>query len=73
VEVQLHAFLISALDGKEWLASRSGYFSPGERAPGTYWIRGWVGPRVSLEAVEKTHFPCWELNPDLLATSLIYS
>jgi hypothetical protein len=22
---------------------------PGERAPGTHWIGGWVGPRVSLD------------------------
>jgi hypothetical protein len=27
-------------------------FTPGERAPGTHWIEGWVGPRVDLEAVE---------------------
>jgi hypothetical protein len=29
VEVQLHAFLISELDGGEWSASRSGRFTPG--------------------------------------------
>jgi hypothetical protein len=32
VEVQLHAFLISALDGGEWSASRTGRFDPWERA-----------------------------------------
>jgi hypothetical protein len=26
-EVQLHAFLISALDGGEWITSRSGLFT----------------------------------------------
>jgi hypothetical protein len=26
---------------------------PGEGAPGTHWMGGWVGPRVDLDAVEK--------------------
>jgi hypothetical protein len=46
VEVQLRAFLTSALDGDEWLASRLGRFNPRERAPGTRWMGGWVGPRA---------------------------
>jgi hypothetical protein len=29
---------------------------PGERAPGTHWIGGWVGPRAGLENVEKRKF-----------------
>jgi hypothetical protein len=29
VEVWMHAFLTLALDGGEWLASRSGRFTPG--------------------------------------------
>jgi len=29
----------------EWSDSRPGRFTPGIRAPGTYWIRGWVGPQ----------------------------
>jgi hypothetical protein len=36
--------LTSALHGGEWSASRTGCFTPRERAPGTHWI-GWVGPR----------------------------
>jgi hypothetical protein len=40
VEVKLHAFLTSALDGGEWPASHSGHFTPRERAPGTHWIGG---------------------------------
>jgi hypothetical protein len=40
--------LTSALDGGEWSASRPGHFTPRERAPGTHWIRGWVGPRAVL-------------------------
>jgi hypothetical protein len=37
--------LSSALDGGEWSASRPGHFTPRDRAPGTHWIRGWVGPQ----------------------------
>jgi hypothetical protein len=38
-----HVFLTSALVTGEWAASRSGRFTPGERAPGTHSI-GWVNP-----------------------------
>jgi len=34
VEVYLHLFLTSALDGGEWSASRAGRFTPGEMALG---------------------------------------
>jgi hypothetical protein len=54
VEVYLHAFLTSALDGGEWSASRPGCFTGGERAPGTHWIEGLVGPRAGLDTVAKT-------------------
>jgi hypothetical protein len=43
--------LTSALDGGGWLASRPGRFTLRERAPGTHWIGGWVGPRAVLDAV----------------------
>jgi hypothetical protein len=36
VEVYLHTFLTSALDGGEWSASRPGLFTPRERDPGTH-------------------------------------
>jgi hypothetical protein len=39
---------------------------PGERAPGTQWIGGWVDPRASLDDVEKRKFltlPGLELRP----------
>jgi hypothetical protein len=42
-----------ALDEGEWSALRSGSFTRRERAPGTHWIGGWVGPRAVLDAVEK--------------------
>jgi hypothetical protein len=37
----------------EWSALRSSRFSPGERAPGTLSIGGWVGPTAGLDYVEK--------------------
>jgi hypothetical protein len=40
--------LISALDGGVLPASRPGRFILRERAPGTHWIGGWVGPRAGL-------------------------
>jgi len=43
MEVRLHAFLTSALDGGEWSVSRPGHFNPRERASGTLWLGGWVG------------------------------
>jgi hypothetical protein len=61
MEVEPHAFLTSALDGGKWSASRPGRFTPG-----TQWIRGWVGPRIGLDAVAKRKIPnpYRELKPD---------
>jgi hypothetical protein len=56
VDVKIHIFLTSALAGGEWSASRPGRFTSGERAPGTYWIGGWVDPRAGLDDVEKRKF-----------------
>jgi hypothetical protein len=49
-------FLTSALTGGEWSPSRACRFTPGERAPGTHWIGGWVDPRATLDDVEKRNF-----------------
>jgi hypothetical protein len=49
--------LTSALDGGKWSASRPSRFTPKERAPGTHWIGGWVGPRAVLDAVVKRKIP----------------
>jgi hypothetical protein len=46
-------FLTSALDEGDWSASCPGHFTLRERAPGTQWKGGWVGPRASLDTVEK--------------------
>jgi hypothetical protein len=56
VDVQIHVFLTSALVGDERSASHPCHFTPGERVPGTHWIGGWVGPRASLDDVEKRKF-----------------
>jgi hypothetical protein len=48
--------LTSALAGGEWSASRPDRFTPGETAPGTLWIGGWVDPRAGLDDVEKGKF-----------------
>jgi hypothetical protein len=53
VGVQSHIFLTLALVGGEWSASRPGRFAPGEKAPGTQWIGGWVGPRTGLDEMDK--------------------
>jgi hypothetical protein len=48
-------------------------FYPWERAPGTYWIGSWLGPRTSLDVVErrKIFCPCWESNPSHPASNLV--
>jgi hypothetical protein len=49
--------LTSVLDGGEWSVSRPSRFSPRERAPGTHWVGGWVGPRAVLDVVVKRKIP----------------
>jgi hypothetical protein len=55
VEVELHPFLTSALDGGEWSASRRGRFTPGT-----------VGPRVGLDAAMKNSQPMPELETPII-------
>jgi hypothetical protein len=56
--------LTAALDEGELSAPRPGYFTPKERAPGTQWKGGWVGPRAVLGAVLRRIIatPCRESN-----------
>jgi hypothetical protein len=52
VDVYTHVFLTSALvAGVVSFTLRP--FYPGERAPGTHWIGGWVGPRADLSDMQK--------------------
>jgi hypothetical protein len=53
MDISLHIFLISALAGDEWSASRPGRFTHREWAAGTHWIVGWVGPRADVDDVER--------------------
>jgi hypothetical protein len=64
-ELELHAFLMSALDGGEWSASCRGHLSLGGKNPGAHWILRWVGPRGGPEMVSKWKNPCpsMETNP----------
>jgi hypothetical protein len=65
--------MTSALDGGEWSASRPGRFTPRERALVTYWIGGWVGPKVGLNAVVKRKItsPRRDLNPPIIQPVII--
>jgi hypothetical protein len=64
----VHACLTSVLDGGEWSASRTGRFTPGERALDTHWIGGWVGSRTGVDTVVKRKIPSprWKSNPGIL-------
>jgi hypothetical protein len=53
VDAEIHTFLISALDGGEWSASRPAHFIPGDKVPSAYCIVGWVGLRTGLDETEK--------------------
>jgi hypothetical protein len=53
MDVYIHIFLTLALVGGEWSASRPCCFIPGEIAPGTHSIGGWVVPRASLDDVQE--------------------
>jgi hypothetical protein len=53
VGLQIRIFLTSALVGGDWSGPCPGSFTPGERAPGIYWIGGWMDPRIGLDDVEE--------------------
>jgi hypothetical protein len=63
VDVYIYVFLISALVGNEWSASPPDRFIPRERVTGTYCIGGKVGPRISLDDVEKILHPTGTRTP----------
>jgi hypothetical protein len=53
VEVEIHVFFTSVLDGGEWSASRPCHFTPVEIACGTHWIGSWVDLRAGLDDMEE--------------------
>ena len=55
VEVHLHSFLTSAIDGMSCERHASAAPFPGNN-PGPQWIGGWVGPRAGLVISEKMEF-----------------
>jgi hypothetical protein len=66
VDVWIHIFLTSALVGGERQLHAPAALPPGERAPGTHWMGGWVYPRAGLGEIEKWKFltlPVLELRP----------
>jgi hypothetical protein len=66
MDAKIHIFLTSGLVGGEWLISRPDRFTPGERAPVTHWIGGWVDLVAGLDDLEKRKFltlPRLELRP----------
>jgi hypothetical protein len=65
VEVYLHAFLTSALDGGEWSASRPGCFTPG-RTPDIHWRRGGHRSRFGRGGEEKNSQPLPGLEPPII-------
>jgi hypothetical protein len=57
VDLYLPVFLTSALFGGERSASRPCRFIPVERAPPrAHYVAGWVGPRTSLDDMQKLRF-----------------
>jgi hypothetical protein len=53
LDVYIHTFYTPTLVGGERSTSRPGRFTSVEKAPGTHWIGGWVGPRAGLDDIKK--------------------
>jgi hypothetical protein len=63
MDVYSHIFLTSALVGGDWLTSRPGRFTPGERAPSTHWIGSWWAPElVWMTWRRENSWPYWYSN-----------
>jgi len=65
VEVELHAFLTSALDGRKWSVSRPARFTLGEDT-GINSV-GWVdlGAGLDTMAERRNPYSCWKSNHGL--------
>jgi hypothetical protein len=66
-------FLTSIPIGGDRSASRPCCFTPGDRAPGSHWIGGWVGPGAGMDAMENKNITCscQELNLGHPARSIV--
>jgi hypothetical protein len=60
--------LVLGIDGGEWSPSWPDHYIPGERAPGTPWIGGWVGLKAILHYLKekKSLLPLLEVEWRLL-------
>jgi len=58
VEVQLHIFLISRIDGSKYSTSRSCPLILDERSRGTQWIESWVCPMPGLASEQTIKISC---------------
>jgi hypothetical protein len=65
VEVQIHVFLTSALDGGEWLASYPGHFTSGDTASRIHSIGTERAPEAVLPLLKR------EKPPDASAVQLV--
>jgi hypothetical protein len=66
VDIYIHIFINIGLTAGEWSTSHPSSFTTREKAPGTHWIGGWVGPRAGLDDMDKRKFltlPRLELRP----------
>jgi hypothetical protein len=74
VEVELHVILTSTLDKGECSVLRLSRLTPGERVLHKHWIRGRVGYRAGLDALEKRIIscPCRESNSGLSVVQPIH-
>jgi hypothetical protein len=72
-EIQLQAFLTSALDRGEWSASRLSRFAPWENYPGICCRGGWVRPGVVLDIVKTEITDCFKKSFTVLFQMLMCS
>jgi hypothetical protein len=73
VEVKLNIFIISVVDGCQWLASHTNHFIPRERPPSPPVILDirWVEPRAGLDMVAKLKIPGSTRNETVVIESIV--
>jgi outer membrane protease len=58
--MQLVSFWTLAVDGRWWLASRSGHFTFWESTPNTGWTEDWLGHKTGTEEVTEIKIPVYD-------------